>query len=261
MKLSQLQKTWDTLGQTDAMWAIITEDPAKLGHGWKSEEFFDRGQAEIDGVMGTVATLAPDLTRTEALDFGCGVGRLTRALTRYFERVTGIDIAPSMIEQARSLNASFAQCSWVLNDANDLRMFSDGRFDFIYTNLVLQHMKPQFALDYIREFVRVTAAGGLIAFQLPDKMPSGIARKIVPAILPFVPTRLLRWYRKRRYPNAPDNVLARLPKRSMEMHGIPKAQILQLLRDLGVTILLVQETTLGGADQRWPSWMYFARKA
>lgn len=51
--------------------------------------------------------------------------------------------------------------------APDLARFPDGTFTFIYSTLVLQHMEPQFSKGYIREFVRVLAPGGVLAFQLP----------------------------------------------------------------------------------------------
>ena len=42
--------------------------------------------------------------RALALDFGCGAGRLSRALAAHFEHVVGVDVSASMIETARALN-------------------------------------------------------------------------------------------------------------------------------------------------------------
>ena len=49
--------------------------------------------------------------RDRALDFGCGVGRLTRALGTRFESALGVDISAGMIEQARRLNEAFPPAS------------------------------------------------------------------------------------------------------------------------------------------------------
>ena len=46
----------------------------------------------------------PPGARDRALDFGCGVGRLTRALGDRFDAVVGVDISAGMVEQARRLN-------------------------------------------------------------------------------------------------------------------------------------------------------------
>jgi ubiquinone/menaquinone biosynthesis C-methylase UbiE len=75
-----------------------------------------------------------------ALDFGCGVGRLAQALLPRFERVDGVDIAPSMLELAARYNKDPARCVFHLNERADLALFPDRSFTFIYTSLVLQHV-------------------------------------------------------------------------------------------------------------------------
>jgi len=67
-------------------------------------EFFESGLKEINAVMRYVESLGIDVSRRRALDFGCGVGRLTQAIANYFEEVYGVDIALSMIEQATKCN-------------------------------------------------------------------------------------------------------------------------------------------------------------
>src|SRR5262249_3108618 len=59
------------------------------------------------------------------------------------------------------------RCGFVLNETNDLAVFPDDAFDFVYSSLVLQHMKPEYSQNYIKEFLRVLAPGGLPVFQIP----------------------------------------------------------------------------------------------
>ena len=167
MTLGDLRQTWEALGETDPYWAILT-DPSKKNNRWDPGEFFASGEAEIDCLMDAIAALPASVNRGIALDFGCGVGRLTQALCRYFERCVGVDIASSMIRLARELNRFGDRCQYVVNDAGDLRMFADGRFDFIYSNIVLQHIPPEYSARYIREFVRVLSPGGMAVFQVPS---------------------------------------------------------------------------------------------
>jgi SAM-dependent methyltransferase len=49
-------------------------------------------------------------------------------------------------------------------------LFHDDFFDFIYTNIVLQHMRPEYSKAYLKEFLRVLSPGGLLVFQLPTEM-------------------------------------------------------------------------------------------
>jgi SAM-dependent methyltransferase len=165
--LKQLQKNWDEFGRIDPLWAILTS-PDRKGGKWDPEEFFASGRREIDHIMRRAQALALPALRETALDFGCGVGRLTQALCAWFERCRGVDIAPSMIALARQHNTCGVKCEYVLNTQNNLRIFPDRSFDFVYSSIVLQHMEPRYSTSYIREFVRVLRPRGLVVFQLPS---------------------------------------------------------------------------------------------
>jgi SAM-dependent methyltransferase len=166
--LKTLKRNWDEFGKRDPLWAILTA-PHKRNRKWDLDEFFRTGEKEIALVMQSVDSLPLTIRRGKALDFGCGVGRLTQALGGYFDRCIGVDIAPSMLRLAKRHNKLGGRCQYLLNDSSDLRLFKSGTFDFVYSNIVLQHMKPEYGLNYVKEFIRVLAPGGLIVFQLPSE--------------------------------------------------------------------------------------------
>lgn len=169
MELKDLQKLWHTHGNTDPLWAILS-DPAKKDGNWDRVEFFKTGESEISQVIEDIRLLGINIPRHKALDFGCGVGRLTQALCQHFEQCCGVDIAPSMIELARQFNKYGDRCRYYVNESDDLNLFEDGTFDLIYSCLVLQHMEPQYSKNYISEFIRILAPGGLAIFQLPSEL-------------------------------------------------------------------------------------------
>lgn len=167
MEFRDLQQHWNAFGATDPMWAILT-DPSKKGGKWDAEEFFRSGEFDIQRVVEYAKYLSLAVSPHTALDFGCGLGRLSQALCRHFETVHGVDVAASMIEQARRLNRNGSRCTYHLNETNDLRLFDDGTFDFVYSLIVLQHMRPDYAKRYLREFLRVLRPGGIALVQLPS---------------------------------------------------------------------------------------------
>lgn len=168
MKFEQLQVNWDKFGKVDPLWAILTNSE-KRNNKWNVDEFFRTGEAEIDGVIQYINSLQLPRRRQKALDFGCGAGRLTQALCRYFDQCYGVDIAPSMIELAEKYNRYGSKCHYYTNSAQDLSLFEDNSFDFIYSNIVLQHMEPEYSKNYIKEFIRVLAHDGLLIFQIPSE--------------------------------------------------------------------------------------------
>ncbi|HZB97863.1 MAG TPA: class I SAM-dependent methyltransferase [Candidatus Sulfotelmatobacter sp.] len=166
MKLEQLRKHWDAFGKVDPLWAICTDADHKNGR-WDLAEFLQTGRDEVAELMDHLAQLRLDFPKREALDFGCGIGRLTQVLCVYFESCVGVDIAPSMIEQARRLNEHGDRCSYQVNDAADLSLFPPSSFDFVLSLITLQHMEPKYSKRYIAEFLRVLRPGGVTVFQVP----------------------------------------------------------------------------------------------
>jgi len=162
---------WEELATLDPYWAILS-DPLKRFGGWNEEEFFRTGAREIDEVISAASELGHPLEFNKALDFGSGLGRLTRSLSSRFQECVGIDIAESMIDRAREINANWPNCRFVLNARSDLQDFPSNEFDFVYCNIVLQHL-PSKALirTYITEFIRVMKPGGLVIFQVLSFLP------------------------------------------------------------------------------------------
>ena len=178
--LRQLRRTWEDYGRRDPFFGVLS-DPAKHGGRWSREEFFASGVAHIESLMRSLGDARVAVPRGACLDFGCGVGRLTQALCRYFDRVTGVDVAASMIRRARAFNQHGDRCTYVVNQTADLAQFGDASFAVVHSCIVLQHMAPDLASAYLREFFRVVAPGGLVVFQLPsaprraDESPAAFA--------------------------------------------------------------------------------------
>jgi SAM-dependent methyltransferase len=166
MNLEKLKSNWESLAERDALFAILT-DHRRAGGKWNVAEFMATGDAEIETVMDHLACIGciPNYAG-KALDFGCGVGRVTQALASRFASCVGVDISRQMIDKAKSLNR-YAHCRYVANSEEQLP-FADASFSLIYCNIVLQHVPRRFATAYLREFVRVLAPGGILIFGVQD---------------------------------------------------------------------------------------------
>lgn len=176
-ELDRLRDVWETHAKDDPLWAILS-DPEKMGGKWDLDEFLQTGLDDIDQLFETLSSNDIEFERSSALDFGCGVGRLTQALARSFESVCGVDISPTMVENARSLNRYGDKCTYRVNVRPDLRLFEDDRFSFVYSSIVLQHIEPEVAKKYLAEFGRILKPGGLVVFQLPSQFKT---EKCLPA--------------------------------------------------------------------------------
>ena len=220
----------DALGKSDPLWAVLTYGD-KMGNRWNPQEFFATGAREIESVLEHVDSLPVTLERGRALDFGCGVGRLTQALAPHFAEVCGVDIAPSMLELARQYNRFGEKCRYVLNDADDLGLFPDDHFDFVFSLITLQHMAPQYAKSYMSEFLRVLAPGGVVVFQLPAAMTWQY--RVRQQIRGAIPSGVLRRYRRARY----SDVSMEAPGGAMQMHTTGKQEVVRWLESYGGRVI------------------------
>ena len=224
---------WESNAQVDARFAILS-DP-EHGDAWTTAEFLATGEQEIASVFGHLDEIgAAPADRGRALDFGCGVGRLTRALGRRFDQAVGVDVAPSMVEQARAL-APEPNVSFVVNQAADLATFEDGSFDFVYSNIVLQHVSNELQRGYVAELCRIVAPGGLAVFQIPSTRigVQGALRRVLP---PGVTARLRRLRQPHRLLRRDAEVL------HMEMNCLPEDEVVALVRASGAELVDVVHT-------------------
>lgn len=81
------------------------------------------------------------LAQRRALDVGCGGGLLTEGLVRHGAQVSGIDLAPSMIEVAR-LHAHESQMhiDYHLSSAEDYARRAAGTFDVLTCMELIEHV-------------------------------------------------------------------------------------------------------------------------
>jgi 2-polyprenyl-3-methyl-5-hydroxy-6-metoxy-1,4-benzoquinol methylase len=83
-RLSRVQRRdWDDLALLNPFDSILARFDA--AGGWTEAEFFLEGEKEVSRVLERCAARGIALRYGRALDFGCGMGRLTRALASRFE--------------------------------------------------------------------------------------------------------------------------------------------------------------------------------
>ena len=241
------KKEWDKLGQMDPLWAVLS-DPNKRFNGWDESEFFVTGKKEIDALMQKVKRFDLPKENKKVLDFGCGVGRLTRALREYFEHAIGVDVSKAMIEKAKKLHQDDENQEFVVNEADDLAMFEDNTFDMVYCNIVLQHIpdKDQIA-KYIGEFIRVVRPGGVVVFQVPSRVPLihrlQPKRRLYQLLSTLGCSHEFLYNRLRLYP--------------IQMNWLPEKRVIEFLKDK-VEILKVDKDTSAG--DLIESRMYYVTK-
>jgi 2-polyprenyl-3-methyl-5-hydroxy-6-metoxy-1,4-benzoquinol methylase len=240
MNLKNLKTNWEGFAKTDPMWSILTVKRFSKNK-WDKDEFFNIGELEIKEWFERFNELE-NVSSARALDFGCGVGRLTQALCQRFTSVTGVDISETMIALANEYNKFPLQCNYRVNDQPDLSLFEDNSFDFICSHITLQHIPKTYIFSYIDDFIRIAKPGGIILFSLPSSPP--FLYKVLSAIIPNNIKNLLR------------KILFN-SKYAMEMHWVKKTKIENFFRKKGVEFNAYPDRSAG---QNWEGYFYLAVK-
>lgn len=232
MQFDRLARNWENLARQDPMWAILTDDGRK-GGAWNADEFFASGRETIAWLASWLGLHGFEVNPGSALDFGCGLGRLTQALAPHFERVVGVDVSASMVEGARAHNRHGAKVRYVHNPRPDLAVIASASMDFVLSAIVLQHMRTEYQKVYVREFVRILRPGGLLFFQAPLGLVPGTTFENA---------------------SAPESD----GEARIEMHSLPRSDVDAVVASAGGRVL--RDEPDGWAGGNWLSAHYLVRK-
>lgn len=160
-----MRRDWDQRAHDDAEHFVYTRDAAS-----DEASFAASGRANYDQL---VRPYLPVLLNGAAaadcrvLEIGCGVGRMTRCFAEAFGEVHALDVAPRMIEEARSRLADCANVSFHVGSGAGLETLADGHCDLIFSYIVFQHIPSAAVIrKYVHEAARALKTGGAFKFQV-----------------------------------------------------------------------------------------------
>lgn len=133
------------------------------------EEFFSTG---ADVVRDLESQLPRLRAKWAALEIGCGPGRLLRPMSRHFAEIHGVDVSDEMVRLAQERLRQTPNAHAHHGSGAGLELFPDGRFDFVYSYAVFQHIPSRdVVFHYLREAHRVLKPGGVLRCQLNGLPP------------------------------------------------------------------------------------------
>lgn len=131
----------------------------------RSGDFLEHKRAELHSPMSErwlyeIKNQLPQDRNLRVLDVGCGAGFFSVLLAKEGYQVTGVDLTPDMVENARTLaEEEKTDCEFFVMDAENLR-FADESFDVVISRNLTWTL-PDVKSAY-REWVRVLKKGGIL---------------------------------------------------------------------------------------------------
>lgn len=121
-------------------------------------DYAPHSDAEAMRLVREAAEIGPD---DVALDVACGPGIVARDFARRARHVTGIDLTPAMIDQARTRQEAegLTNIDWRVGDVRRLP-FDAGAFSLVFSRYAFHHMPEPGVV--LREMARVCRPGGRV---------------------------------------------------------------------------------------------------
>ncbi|MEA2237632.1 MAG: hypothetical protein QOC81_2356 [Thermoanaerobaculia bacterium] len=173
-------RDWEELARREPYFALLDNAgaPEVAGNSNATAPFFQAGEDDVAALLPAIASLlGRDVPVTRALDFGCGVGRLTLPLARRASHVVACDVAPTILEHAarNAESAGLHNVTFIGSDA----LPGSGRFDFICSLLVFEHIPIAAGYDIVRVLLTLLAPGGVAALHIPLRRQGDTLRRLV----------------------------------------------------------------------------------
>jgi SAM-dependent methyltransferase len=161
---------WEEWGRRDPYFGVITQPRFRRGAMTEEakKDFFESGRLHVDYVLQAIRrNINPTFVPKSVLDFGCGVGRTLVAFARAAEHAVGLDISPSMLEEAKRNcdEQRLTNVTLLLSD-DSVASISTEKFDLIHSFIVFQHIPPERGRHIFRDLLGCIAPGGVGAIHV-----------------------------------------------------------------------------------------------
>ena len=159
---------WKRFGDTDPYYGVLSDSRyqgRQLGDDVR-RKFFQSGERHVDLLLSVIADAFGDVPTGRALDFGCGVGRITHGLAKRFDSVVGLDISPGMLEEAGRNAAASGLANVSYRSSLDADALAAQSYDLVHSYIVLQHIPVRTGEPIIENLVAAVAPGGVGALHM-----------------------------------------------------------------------------------------------
>jgi 2-polyprenyl-3-methyl-5-hydroxy-6-metoxy-1,4-benzoquinol methylase len=160
-----MSKLWEFYGSNDPYYGVLSAAEYRIGSmdAEARARFFATGVGDADNYISIAENTFGPLNFTTALDYGCGVGRLSRRLTERFRHVISVDISESMLLTARD---NLAGRNVTFENASHM---GSAQANFILSQMVFQHIPPEEGLEILPKLAARLRGTGIVEMPIRDK--------------------------------------------------------------------------------------------
>lgn len=237
---SSTDREWEKYGATDPYFGVFTHEKYRKTQLTQEDKaaFFRSGHDYLMAILSSVRThLDPAFHPSNTLDFGCGVGRLVIPLAAISENVVGLDISSSMLNEAKLNCDAHALTNVSLIKSDDELSSLQGKFDFIHSIIVFQHIPVKRGVQIFKNLLTHLADGGICVLHFTFAARTSRTTKLLALIKTYLPLGgyLINLLRGRDW-SSPN----------MQMNSYDLNKIFLLIQEIHVNNFYAEYTDHGG---------------
>lgn len=236
--LQHIQSSWEHMGATEPHWSVLTAEQYKQKNIADNEDaFYQTGKPNVETLWRSFQRNGIDPASLKTcLEYGCGLGRVTRWLAERFDKVYGYDISRAHLEGAGDyLSRKGLQNVTLRHIGSPADVAQLEPVDLVYSVIVLQHNPPPIIAMIVRGLLTALRPGGVAYFQVPT-------------------------YQRGYYFSSANYLSEHCGQQGMEMHVLPQAEVFDIAAKTDAQVLEVFEDSWTGIIDGGRSNTFILRK-
>lgn len=171
---NRTKQTWMQLGSNEPYWSVLTDKKYLIENitqeNGEVEAFYESGRENCQAILKTllrnsVIQKLEDAKQLAITEIGCGTGRVTQHLARFFGKVTAIDVSLGNIRIASEILQNENVLFRLYKEIEDYDCLPMA--NIVYSIMVLQHNVPPVIEHILNAMLKSLKPEGVAFFQIP----------------------------------------------------------------------------------------------
>lgn len=166
--LGNIREAWSSMGRDIPHYSVLTSDiflPSNIER--NADIFWQSGAIEAEEIHSILKRFDFDFKNKVAIEYGCGVGRVSTPLSKLFKILYAYDISTYHLDIAKKHSLEQGAKNIIYCEVGNNKSIYKQRCHFFYSRIVFQHNPPPLIAMLVEGALASLHNNGIAIFQVP----------------------------------------------------------------------------------------------